>query len=191
MERRSGRELAGIIRGRRALSRGRRAAGNQLAGADKYRQLVLGVFKLDLPAAGVVAEVLVDHAIRQVFGTRCFGLHAGMPVVVTVHLGRRTVRTRVIVRVPVGGFHRHGAGRQREVQPDSDEQPEGALAPGSLLPAVSRMTQLVDSNTVSAIRLVSPGLEVKDWRHAPQKMNWKENWFEPTADSQSLLSSQT
>ena len=154
MERRSGREPAGIIWGRRALSRGRRAAGNQLARADKCRQLVVGVLELDLPAAGIVAEVLVEPAVRQVFGTRCFGLHAGMPVVVTVHLGRRTMRTVVITRLVVRGLHGHGARRQREVEPDSNEQPEDATAPGLPFPAASRMTQLIVPTRISRFRLV-------------------------------------
>lgn len=89
------------------------------------------------------------------------------------------------------GLHGHGARRQRKVEPDSNEQPKGAQAPGLLLRAASRMTQLIVSHRISVNRLVLRTAQVKDSNHANQKMNWTENWLEPTDDSQSLLSSQT
>ena len=86
---------------------------------------------------------------------------------------------------------RHGARRERKIEPDSDKQPEGGTAPGSAPAAAKEMAQVVVSNTVSAIRLVILPAEVKDRCHAAQNINWIESWFDPTDDSQSLLSSQT
>ena len=89
-------------------------------------------------------------------------MHAGVHVVVTLHLGRRTVRTVVVFL----GFERHRAGRQREIEPDSRKQPDGAAATGLLLSAAGGMTQLIDSNRVSGNRLITPAAKVKDRRHA-------------------------
>lgn len=85
MDGRAGMLSAGCRRGRRSLARGRAMGDGELAGDGNGRQLELCVFELSLPAAGVVAEILVEHAIRQVVGTRRLGLHAGMIPVMALH----------------------------------------------------------------------------------------------------------
>jgi hypothetical protein len=83
----------------------------------------LCVLELGLSETGVVTEVAVQAAIRQAIRAGHLGNHARVHVrvhvVVALHLGRRTMRTVVVIL----GVIRHGAGRQREVQPDSRKQP--------------------------------------------------------------------
>lgn len=170
---------------------GRSAADAGIIAGNECRQVGLRVLELQLAAARIVAEILVKLAIGKPVGASRLRLRTAMHVMVTVSLGGRAMRTTVITRVIAPGFHRHGARRQREIEPDSNEQPEGFATPGLPFRAVSRMTQLLVSNRFSVKRLVLLRAQVKDVGHAPQNMNWTESWLAPTDDSQSLLSSQT
>ena len=114
-----------------------------------------------------MTEFIVQPTVREVGGAGGLGLHAAMHLVMALHFGRRAVRTVVIVV----GLDGHGARRQREIEPDSREQPKGAPPPGLLLRAVSQMAQLPVSNRISGNRLVILPAQVKGRCHAVQKMN--------------------
>jgi hypothetical protein len=72
-----------------------------------------------------------------------------MHVMVTLHLGRWTVRAFMVIFDLI----RHCTRLQREVQPDSRKQPEGAAAPGfTLLSDAGQVTQaLVSTKDFSII----------------------------------------
>jgi hypothetical protein len=115
---------------------------------NECRQFMLKVLQLGLAIAGIMAEIAVQAAIRHSVGARHFGFHAGVHIVVTMLCSGRAMGTVVIILRLV----RHGAGRQREIQPDSRKQPKGATAPGPAFTAdADRMTQVLVSIRVLAL----------------------------------------
>lgn len=75
-------------------------------------------------------------------------VHVAMHAIVVLHLRRRAVGT-IGVRF---GAVRHGAGLQSQIQPDGNEQTQGATAKGLLLVSDSgELAQVIVSATISAV----------------------------------------
>ena len=168
---------------------------DEVHGNGESRAIAFDVLELSLPAAAVMIEIRVEVAVRQSVGAGHLRVHAGMHVMVTLHLGRRTVRALVVIFDLI----RHCTRLQREVQPDSRKQPEGAAAPGSTLFSDSgQVTQVLvstkDFNIIAENQCRGywyRPLRVKGRRHFGQNMTCSDSCVAPTPDAQSLFSSQT
>ena len=127
-----------------------------------------------LPTARIVTEIAIEPAVGQAVGAGHLGVHACMHVMVTLHLGRRAVRAFVVVFDLIC----HRAGLQREVQPDSRKQPEGATAPGSMLFSDSgQVTQVFVSTRILALspRSCSEAIRSDPNRQGPRSRSRRQN----------------
>lgn len=121
---------------------------DEVHGNGESRAVAFDVLELGLPAATIMIEIWVEVAVRQTIGTGHLGVHAGTHLMVTLHLGRRTVRAFMVIFDLIC----HRARLQREVQPDSRKQPEGAAAPGStLFSDTGQITQVLVLARISAL----------------------------------------
>jgi hypothetical protein len=125
---------------RRPFTRHRIERRNKIHGNGDSRAIAFYILELSLPATTVMTEIRIQAAVRQSVGAGHPGIHAVMHVMVTLHLGRWAVRAFMVIFDLIC----HRAGLQREVQPDSRKQPEGAAAPGSMLFSdTGQVTQLL------------------------------------------------
>lgn len=148
---------------RRPLTRHRIERCNEVHRNGESRAVAFDVLELSLPATAVMIEIGVQAAVRQSVGAGHLVIHAGMHVMVTLHLGRGTVRAFVVFFDLI----RHRTGLQREVQPDSRKQPEGVAAPGStLFSDTGQVTQVLVPTRISALLLNCRYRGYWDWPRA-------------------------
>jgi len=109
-------------------------------------------FEFGLRTACIVTEIVIEPAVGHAVGTGRPGVHAVMHAMVFLHLGRRAMRAFVVIFDLIC----HRAGLQREVQPDSRKQSEGAAAPGStLFSDTGQATQVLVPTWISALLPIS------------------------------------
>jgi hypothetical protein len=132
----------------RSLASQRLGRCGYLCGNNGYRRIAVAGFEFGLPAARIVTEIAIEPAVRHAVGTGRLGVHPGMHVMVTLHLGRRAVRAFMVIFDLIC----HPTGLQCEVQPDSHKQSEGAAAPGStLFSDAGQVTQVLVPARISAL----------------------------------------
>lgn len=84
---------------------------DKIHGHGEGRAIAFDVLELCLPAAAIMIEVRIQAAVRQSVGAGHFRVHAGVHVMMTLHLGWWTVRTIVVFFDLIC----HRTGLQREV----------------------------------------------------------------------------
>ena len=134
----------------RSLASQRLARCGYLCGNNGYRRIAVAGFEFGLRTACIVTEIVIESAVGHAVGAGRPSVHAIMHAMVFLHLGRRAVRAFVVIFDLIC----HRAGLQREVQPDSRKQSEGAAAPGSTL--ISDAGQITQVFVLARISALSP-----------------------------------
>jgi hypothetical protein len=110
------------------------------------------IFKFELAGAPVVIQIFDNCAVRHAVSTGHLVVHITVHATVFVHLCGRTMQAILVFN----DLKCHRTGLQRQIQPDSHKQTQGAAAPGLLLLSDSgEVIQVFVSTTILRVSLNS------------------------------------